>query len=83
VHTYYRAAAQTNWGPAIVVASEGDPAPLSQHIRDVIHRIQPDRAVDQFETMAFRRDRSVAPSRLNAILFGSFAALALLIAAVA
>lgn len=82
VHTYYRAAAQTNWGPAIVVASEGDPAPLSQHIRDVIHRIQPDRAVDQFETMAFRRDRSVAPSRLNAILFGSFAALALLIAAV-
>jgi putative ABC transport system permease protein len=82
VHTYYRAADQTTWGPAILVASDGNPAALTQHIREVIHGIQPQRAVDRFETMASLRDRSVAPSRLNAVLFGSFAVLALLIAAV-
>lgn len=82
VHTFYRAAGQTNWGPAMLVASTGDTGPLAQHIRDVFRRIQPERAIDRIETMAALRDRNVAPSRLNAILFGSFAVLALLIAAV-
>ncbi|MEX2583176.1 MAG: ABC transporter permease [Gemmatimonadota bacterium] len=82
VHTIYRSAEQASYGPAILVASSGDAGALAQHIRDVIHGLQPERAVDRFETMAALRDRSVAPSRLNAVLFGSFSVLALLIAAV-
>lgn len=82
VSTFYRPAAKTTWGPAILVASQGDAAALAEHVRDVIHRMDPDRAVEQVQTMAALVDRAMAPSRLNAVLVGSFAALALLIAAV-
>jgi putative ABC transport system permease protein len=82
VHTVYRPASQGSWGPAILVASDGDPSPLAFEVRDVIHGIEPDRAVDQVRTLADLRAEDVAPSRLNAMLFGSFAVLALAIAAV-
>jgi predicted permease len=82
VHTVYRPASQGSWGPAIIVASDSDPAPLAFEVRDVIHGIEPDRAVDQVRTLADLRAEDVAPSRLNAMLFGSFAGLALAIAAV-
>jgi predicted permease len=82
VHTFYRPAAQTTWGPAILVASAGDPGALAEHVREVIQRMDPDRAVEDIETMASLLDRAMAPSRLNAVLVGSFAVLALLIAAV-
>jgi putative ABC transport system permease protein len=81
-HTYYRPATQAGWGPSLLVAHEGAAAPLIQHIRGAVHGLQPERAVEGFETLATLRDRSIAPSRLNAVLFGSFAVLALLIAAV-
>jgi putative ABC transport system permease protein len=81
IGTLYLSASQTTWGPSILVAHQGDPGPVIQHVRDVIHGIQPDRAVEQARTMASLLDDDTAPSRLNAILFGSFAVLALLIAA--
>jgi ABC-type antimicrobial peptide transport system permease subunit len=65
----------------MLVATIGEPTALTQHIRDVFRRLDPNRAVDDVQTLAARRDQDVAPSRLNAVLFGSFAALALLIAA--
>jgi putative ABC transport system permease protein len=81
-HTFYRPATKAGWGPTILVAHAGDTGALTQHIRDVVRRIHPDRAVEEAQTMASLLDQEMAPSRLNAILFGSFAALALLIAAV-
>ena len=81
-HTFYRPAAQTSWGPAVLVAHNGEVNPLSEHVRNAIHRMQPDRAVEEVQTMTAIFDRDMAPSRLNAVLFGSLAALALLIAAV-
>jgi predicted permease len=80
VHTFYRPAAKTSWGTSILVAHQGDPATLTQHVRDVIAEIQPQRAVAEVHTMSALLDQDVAPSRLNAFLFGSFAALALVIA---
>jgi len=82
VHTVYRAADQAVWGPALVIATAGDPGPLARHVRETIHGLQASRPVDQVRTLASLRDRDVAPSRLNATLFGAFAALALVIAAV-
>ena len=82
VHTLYRPAAQSAWGPAMLVATDGDPTAIARRARELIHGIQPDRAVDQVQTMADLRAQDVAPSRLNATLFGAFAALALAIAAV-
>ena len=80
LHTFYRPAARTTWGPAILVAHQGDPTQLTQHVRDVIRRMQPDRAIEEVQTLTSLVEQDVAPSRLNAMLFGSFAALALLIA---
>ncbi len=81
-HTFYRPAVKTTWGPTILVTHSGEVAPVSDHIRDVIHRMEPDRAVEEVRTLASLVDREMAPSKLNALLFGSFAILALLIAAV-
>jgi putative ABC transport system permease protein len=81
-HTLYRPAAQSAWGPAMLVATDGDPTAIARAARELIHGIQPDRAVDQVQTMDELRAMDVAPSRLNATLFGAFAALALAIAAV-
>lgn len=80
VHAFYRPAARTAWGPAILVAHEGDPAALGRHIREVIHRMQPERALGTVRTMSSLWEQDVAPSRLNAVLFGSFSILALVIA---
>jgi predicted permease len=82
IHSFYLPAGQAGWGPAILVANQGGDAAIAQHVRDVIHRMQPERAVEEVQTLASMVARDTAPSRLNAILFGSFAALALLIAAV-
>jgi putative ABC transport system permease protein len=81
VHTFYVPAAQAKWGPAIVMDYQGDPGVLAQHVREVIHRMQPNRAVEDILALTALLEQDIAPSRLNAILFGSFAALALLIAA--
>ncbi len=81
VHTMYRPATQVTYGPSMLVATIGEPTALTQYVRDVFRRLDPNRAVDDVQTLAARRDQDVAPSRLNAVLFGSFAALALLIAA--
>jgi putative ABC transport system permease protein len=44
--------------------------------------MDPNRAVEEMETLASIMDRALAPSRLNAVLIGAFAILALVIAAV-
>lgn len=80
-HTYYRPASKTTWGPTMLIASQADVASLTRHVRDVVGRLRPDRAVEEVRTMTSIVQEAVAPSRLNAILFGSFAVLALLIAA--
>lgn len=82
IHTFYRSADQTTWGPAVLVAASGDPSELGPVVRDALHRIQPSRAIEQMQTLEVLREADVAPSRLNATLFGSFAVLALVIAAV-
>lgn len=82
VPTLYRPSAASSWGPTILVAAAGDPAEVTAHVRDVIHRMDPDRAVEEVRTLASLMDGHVAPSRLNAVLVGSFAFLALLIAGV-
>jgi len=81
INTFYLPATQSLWGSTILVAHRGDEARVGAQVRDVIHRMQPDRAVEGVQTLTSLLEQDVAPSRLNAILFGSFAALALLIAA--
>lgn len=70
------------WGPALVVSTAGDVDALARHVREAVHAVDPDRPVEHVVTLAELRDRNVAPSRLNATLFGAFGLLALLIASV-
>lgn len=82
VHTLYRAAAQFFPGSAILVRTSGAVAPLARHVTAVVHGQDPDRPVDNVHTLEDLRADDIAPQRLNATLFGAFAFLALVIAAV-
>ena len=81
-HTVYAPARQTSWGPTIVVVTAGEPTGVIEALRARIRALDPDRPVDRIRTMRELRAAEVAPTRLNATLFGGFALLALLIASV-
>jgi hypothetical protein len=82
-HTLYRPAAQNTAGQSLLVrTSATNPGPIYASVREIVARLDADRPVDNFSTLAELRADDVAPQRLNATLFSAFALLALLIAAV-
>jgi len=60
----------------------GDPSAVIAGMRSELRRLEPGVLIDQVETMSQRIEDSVAPRRLNLILFALFAVLALVLAAV-
>jgi len=81
-HTIYRPAMQAGAGAAIIVRTTGAAGPLAQRVTEIVRGMDADRPVDNVNTLADLRADDVAPERLNAALFTSFALLALLIAAI-
>jgi len=81
-HTIYRAALQGATGPALIVRTTGDAGPVARRVAEVVRGMDADRPVDAVSTLADLRADDIAPERLNAALFTSFALLALLIAAI-
>ena len=81
-HTIYLPAGQSFAGQAIVVATMGDAGPLAQRVTELVQGLDADRPVDNVTTLSELRAEDIAPERLNAALFTSFAVLALLIAAI-
>jgi putative ABC transport system permease protein len=81
VHTYYRPSLQVGDATSVLVAHQGDPGPVAEHVRGVIRQMEPTRAIEGVQTMAQLVEGDLAPSRLNAVLFGSLAMLSLIIAA--
>ncbi len=81
-HTIYRPAPQFSAGPALLVRTTGAPGPLARRVAEVVRSMDADRPVDNVGTLAELRADDIAPERLNAALFSSFALLALLIAAI-
>jgi putative ABC transport system permease protein len=81
-HTIYRPALQAGAGPALIVRATGDAGPLARRVAEVVRSRDADRPVDNVSTLAELRADDIAPERLNAALFSSFALLALLIAAI-
>ena len=82
VHTLYRPSGQSFPGSSIIVRTAGGVGSLPATVAEAIHRLDPDRPVDQVSTLADLRSEDIAPERLNATLFSAFALLALVIAAV-
>jgi predicted permease len=65
----------------LVVRTTGDPASMMALLRQALHDIDPQLAVDQVETIERLQQESVASPRVTTILLGIFAGLALLISA--
>jgi len=74
---------QSPWPQAaIAVRTVGDPASITKSIAAVVLSIDPDLPLDQVKTMDQIVDESLSGDRFGTVLFGSFAAVALLLAAI-
>lgn len=84
VHTVYNPYQQITpyFTDKIVARISGDPTSLVPAIRDIVLSHDPNQPIVNVATIAALGEESVAPRRLNTILLGSFALLALVIAAV-
>jgi len=66
----------------LAIRVAGDPSAVIAGMRNELRRMEPALLIDQVQTMSERINDSVAPRRLNLVLFGLFAGLALLLALV-
>jgi predicted permease len=74
---------QSPWPQAaIAVRTAGDPASMTKSIAAVVLSIDPDLPLDRVKTMDQIVDESLSGDRFGTVLFGSFAAVALLLAAI-
>jgi putative ABC transport system permease protein len=74
--------AQSPWpSAAIAVRTSGDPVSMTRSIAAAVHSIDPQLPLADTETMERIVDESHAGDRFGAVLYGSFAAIALLLAA--
>ncbi len=81
-HVLYLAEAQSFPGQTVLVRTKADPMAFAPQILDALRALDPERPLEHISTLAELRSESLAPQRLNAILFLVFGALALAIAAV-
>ena len=82
VHAFYLSLYQAFPGSTVLVRTVVDAAMLAPLIVETIRGLAPDRPIEQVRTLAELREDAVSPQRLNATLFGAFAALALAISLV-
>ncbi len=80
--TVYHPFEQEIGGGRLFVHAKGDPYALVPTVTKVIRELSPDQPVEQAATLDDIRAEVLAPERLNALVFGGFAVVALLIAIV-
>jgi putative ABC transport system permease protein len=73
---------QPVWGGRLFVHARANPYPLVAPIRRIIREISADQPVEHAATLEDVRAEVLTPDRLNTLVFGGFAALALAIAVV-
>jgi len=77
----YGPVAQTPFGSFLVVKTKGAPLQEARLMRDVVHNVDAETAIDQVKTLQQALDDSVASPRETTWLLGVFALLALFITA--
>jgi putative ABC transport system permease protein len=82
VQTVYESGAQASPGPAVLVRTTGDPLNTAREAARLVHEMDPKRPVTDVWTLDEALGERIAPSRLNAGLFGALALLAVTTAAV-
>jgi putative ABC transport system permease protein len=80
--TVYQPTDQEGWNGRLFVRAQNDPYALVPAITQAIHEMAADQPIERASTLDDVRAEVLTPDRLNAIVFGGFAALALLIAVV-
>jgi putative ABC transport system permease protein len=80
--TIYQPSAQEGWNSRLFVRAQNDPYALVPTITRTIREIAGDQPVERAATLDDVRAEVLTPDRLNAIVFGGFASLALLISVV-
>ncbi|MFZ3217617.1 MAG: ADOP family duplicated permease [Candidatus Acidiferrales bacterium] len=80
--TVYQPVDQEGWSGRLFVRTQGDPYALAPTITRTIHQMAADQPVERLTTLEDVRAEVLTPDRLNAIVFGGFATLALLISVV-
>jgi putative ABC transport system permease protein len=78
----YQPTDQEGWQGRLFVRSEQDPYTLAPAITRTIHEISAEEPVEKVSTLKDIRAQVLTPDRLNAVVFGGFAAVALLISVV-
>ncbi len=74
---------QSPWPSASIgVRTYGDPTALTKRVTAAVHAVDPDIALGNLRTLGQVRDQVLASDSFIAILYGSFAGIALLLAAV-
>jgi putative ABC transport system permease protein len=80
--TIYQPTDQEGWAGRLFVRAKGDPYALVPAIDRTIHELSADQPVEKASTLGDVRAEVLTPDKLNAIVFGGFAAVALLISVV-
>jgi predicted permease len=80
--TVYQPSAQEGFNGRLFVRAQNDPYALVPTITRTIHDMAADQPVERASSLEDIRTEVLTPDRLNAIVFGGFAALALLISVV-
>ena len=80
--TVYQPSDQEGWQGRLFVRAKHDPYTLGPVITRTIHDMATDQPVERASTLEDIRAEVLTPDRLNAIVFGGFAAVALLISVV-
>jgi len=78
----YQPIDQEGWSGRLFVRAQHDPYALVPAINRTIHAMAADQPVERASTLGDIRAEVLTPNRLNAIVFGGFAAVALLISVV-
>jgi predicted permease len=78
----YQPTDQEGWQGRLLVRTEQDPYTLAPAITRTIHEISAEQPVERASTLKDIRAEVLTPDRLNAVVFGGFAAVALLISVV-
>lgn len=80
--TIYQPIDQEGWSGRLFVRAHQDPYALVPAVTRTIHELSADQPVEHASTLNDVRAEVLTPDRLNAIVFGGFAAVALLISVV-
>ena len=73
---------QEGWSGRLLVKTAGDPHAMIATITKTIHGVSADQPIEKLATLGDIRAEALTPDKLNAIVFGGFAAVALLISVV-